>query len=280
MTDRRVVNMHARTGYKPDIAALARNQVSAARAQLEATPQEFADILSPILGWQPTPEAIESWEATTVPPGDVLVAASLATHGGLHPADRDQRDMISRLMGNRFSDVDAVFTTRTEFTASVTPTDLFDQAKTISIAGISLNLICQSYPDRRLRQIVEDGTEVRCLFLDPSSEAIRVMEREERHPAGTLSALTELNIQVMTQRIRDRLTDEARDRLQVAIYDETPRFNIILTNDAHCVVQPYLPETRGVDSPTFVVERQWPNAGLFPVFEQVFTSLWNRSRPL
>jgi len=108
-------------------------------------------------------------------------------------------------------------------------------------------------------------------------------EKEEHYPGGELSSLTALNIHSLSSRVRDRLDPESRGRLQIATYDETIRFNMTLVDkpDDHlCVFQPYLPESRGVDSPTFVANRRWPNAGLYPTFETVFDSLWERSTPV
>lgn len=56
--------------------------------------------------------------------------------------------------------------------------------------------------------------------------------------------------------------------------------NIILVNDDLCVAQPYLNDARGLDSPTFVIERRWPDRGLFRTYEEVLTSLWKRSRQI
>ncbi|MDR8414379.1 hypothetical protein MTP10_37320 [Nonomuraea sp. 3-1Str] len=88
------------------------------------------------------------------------------------------------------------------------PAALFDTAKEISAAGLPLNVICQSYPDHRLKRLLETGTRRRCLF------------------------------------------------------------------------QPYLPQARGVDSPTLVIADNTAADGLFPVFDQVFTDMWERSTPL
>ena len=55
------------------------------------------------------------------------------------------------------------------------------------------------------------------------------------------------------------------------------RFNITVIDDATCVVQPYLPDARGVESPTFVIEKQPGLPGLFETFSQVFESMWARS---
>jgi hypothetical protein len=35
---------------------------------------------------------------------------------------------------------------------------------------------------------------------------------------------------------------------------------------------------RGIDSPTFMLRRQRPDSGLFPVFEAIVSSLWTRAR--
>jgi hypothetical protein len=84
----------------------------------------------------------------------------------------------------------------------------------------------------------------------------------------------------MQERVRDKLTRDAQSRFVIAIYDETIRFNITLIDDTVGIIQPYLPGQRGVDSPTFVLHRRWPDLGLFPVFEAVFCSLWSNSRTL
>lgn len=84
----------------------------------------------------------------------------------------------------------------------------------------------------------------------------------------------------LQERVRDRLTPDAQSRFQIASYDETIRFNIILIDDLIGIVQPYLPSQRGVDSPTFVLHRRWPELGLFPMFEAVFSSLWASGKPL
>jgi hypothetical protein len=79
--------------------------------------------------------------------------------------------------------------------------------------------------------------------------------------------------------VREQLPDESRDRLEIATYDETIRFNILLIDQQLCVLQPYMVQARGVDSPTLVIRRRRPTSGLYPVFEQTFTALWARSTP-
>jgi hypothetical protein len=173
----------------------------------------------------------------------------------------------------------AAFASRTEFAAKVDPISLFDSACRVRAAGLSLNLICQQVPDQYLRQWLADGGELACLFLDPDGEAIRAREKEEDHLPGNLSALTRLNIDILA-RFRDRLPDGAGQRLRLAVYDETIRFNLIISGDRICVAQPYLPRARGVDSPTMLIQATSAPGGLFPVFEQVYEALAERSKPV
>jgi hypothetical protein len=178
-----------------------------------------------------------------------------------------------------FADVSAVFPTRGEFTYAMPPHTLFDEAKDIRAAGLSLNLVCQQYPDQRLHLLIDSGATLHCLFLDPDGEAIQAREREEGYTDRHLTTLTKLNIEVLT-RLRNRLSAEARDRLVIGVYDETVRFNITLIDGETCVMQPYLPQARGVDSPTFLIERGATGPGLYDTFEQIFTALAERSTPV
>jgi hypothetical protein len=91
-----------------------------------------------------------------------------------------------------------------------------------------------------------------------------------------LSTLTTLNVQTL-QRLQGKLSSDARGNLRIRTYDEVVRFNITVIDDATCVVQPYLPDARGVESPTLVIEKQPGPPGLFETFSQVFESLWARS---
>ncbi|GAB2816476.1 hypothetical protein GCM10027176_21420 [Actinoallomurus bryophytorum] len=181
--------------------------------------------------------------------------------------------------GGDLADVVAVFPTRADFTSTMPPHALFDAAKDVRAAGLSLNLICQQYPDQRLHRLVENGAELRCLFLDPDGDAIQAREREEGYTDHHLVMLTKLNIEVLS-RVRDRLPDDAKDRLSLAVYDETIRFGIVLIDGETCVAQPYLPQARGVDSPTFVLRRCPESPGLYSTFERIYTELWDRSRPV
>lgn len=280
-----VINLHSRSSFKPDMASLARDQFRSMRLSSDSSRGEFADSLAQLLGWEVTEGHVESWETSTPPPGDVLVAAGMiAKAGPTDVTDGRATDLVSHLTGNRFADVTAVYPSRSEFTASLPPHSLFADAQRIRAAGLSLNVIAQQYSSVELCQLVSQGTTVQCLFLDPNGKAIQAREAEEGYRPGELSALTSLNIQSMMHRVHDRLEASARLRLKISTYDETIRFNLLLVDktddDRLCVFQPYLPESRGIDSPTFVANKRWPSTGLYPTFETVFESLWERSTPL
>lgn len=121
---------------------------------------------------------------------------------------------------------------------------------------------------------------MRLLFIDPAGDAVRRYESDEGYRAGQIAALTELNIQAVQQRVQSRLSANCPGRIELRAYDETTRFNLVLIDRERCVMQPYLPETRGVDSPTFLIQRASATVGLFPTFEQVFASLWDRGTEL
>jgi hypothetical protein len=174
--------------------------------------------------------------------------------------------------------VEAVFASRSEFAARVQPQSLLDDAGSVRVAGLSLNLICQQLPDQYLISLITGGTELSCLFLDPGGEAITAREREEDYQPGFLSSLTRLNIDILS-RLRDRLPAAARECLKIAAYDETIRYNLLIAGGQACVVQPYLPRARGVESPTLLIRPAGPG-GLYPVFEQVWVTLAERSKPL
>jgi hypothetical protein len=276
-----VIELRQRTGYRPDLGALAQEQLRQARQSRELDEAEFADLLTPLLGWIVTADLVQTWESTAVPPGDVLVAAGLITHAAGRPTQiQSDTDVIGSLIADRFADLAEVYPTRAEYAASMPARDLFNGAQNIKACGLSLNLICQQYGDNAVRALVEGGTHMRCLFLDPAGAAIKTREAEEGFPTGHLSALTELNIQGLIRRVRDRLDEESRDRLEIATYNETVRFNITIVDNEVCVMQPYLPESRGVDSPTFVVRRRSSGTGLYAIFDQIFDSLWERRRTL
>ncbi|WP_051407541.1 DUF5919 domain-containing protein [Nocardia sp. CNY236] len=173
---------------------------------------------------------------------------------------------------HRTADVEAVYTDRTIFVHAMPPQAMFSSARSIDLVGISLNILCQQYSDKDIFRLLKSGTAIRCLFLDPAGGSIEHREQEEGHPPGTLSSLTELNIRAL-QRVQRQAMLETTGSIQIRIYDEPVRFNVTIVDDQLCVMQPYLPRARGVESPAFVARRS-SNEGIFNTFKSVFDSMW------
>lgn len=85
----KVVDLRTRSGYQPDFAALARQRISTARHALDLSTSAFAAMLTPLVGWPISAEAVEGWETDSIPPGEVLVAASAASPEGANQARGD-----------------------------------------------------------------------------------------------------------------------------------------------------------------------------------------------
>lgn len=180
---------------------------------------------------------------------------------------------------NRMADVVAIFPSRSMFLGTVAPESIFTDAREISMTGLSLNLLCEQYPGKRLVELIESGTAVRALFLDPLGHYITVREQEEGHSEGVLKTLTALNIQVL-QRLRSTASPSALGCLEIRTYDESPRYNILIVNSERCVAQPYLPNARGANSPTLVIEKMPEIDGLFHTFAGIFEAMWDRGKPI
>jgi hypothetical protein len=120
------------------------------------------------------------------------------------------------------------------------------------------------------------GTTLRCLFLDPSGTHIRCREVEEGHAPGVLSSLTELNMKCL-MRVQKQYAAQEAELIRIRTYDETVRFNITIVDSTVCIVQPYLPSARGVESPTLVA-RKSDTAGLFGIFSTIFETMWSSAQ--
>jgi len=73
-----VVDLRTRSTYQPDYGALARHRIVAARRALDLSTADFAAMLTPLIGWPVTADAVVGWETDSTPPGEVLVAISAA----------------------------------------------------------------------------------------------------------------------------------------------------------------------------------------------------------
>lgn len=70
-----VTGLHTRrSSYHPNYSSIAKNRVAMARSTAGMSPKTFAEALSRLVGRDIKPGHVTSWETTTTPPGDVLLA--------------------------------------------------------------------------------------------------------------------------------------------------------------------------------------------------------------
>jgi hypothetical protein len=256
------------------MAQVAADAIRAARdrATKAAT---LVERMEPYVNRQYDEDSVSAWvNGRTVPPADALLAAAKATDLSLDEWLEDPEDAATfPSMRNRHSDVSHVFATRGEFCSRIPPHKLLDNARRVDACGLSLNLLCQQYSTTALRRLLDRGCVLRCLFLAPQSPAMLAREQEEGYGQGDLSSLTQLNIDILAA-LRRSLAPDVQHHLEIATYDQTMRFNLLLVDQRIGVVQPYLPVLRGLDSPTLVLRHRDSTPGLFPKFTEVFQALW------
>lgn len=189
----------------------------------------------------------------------------------------DRRRAVVRpteVRADAMSDIERVFARRGDFLRVSPPQKMFRDARTIDLVGLSLNILCQQCSDSEVLRMMQEGTKMRCLFLDPEGLNIAEREREEGHARRALVNLTKLNIR-MLQRVRSNWTEEMCGRIEIRVYDAPVRFNICIVNSEICIMQPYLPFDRGLESPTFVSKRS-EREGTFQTFATVFEEMWTK----
>jgi transcriptional regulator with XRE-family HTH domain len=257
--------------------------------------------------------AVSNWvKGRTMPPSDVILAVamiagqSLDKYLGVQPylpapislqpvaeerlatIEASIRDLYQRIgqgfvgaapsgtpTRSDYLDLAAIYSTRMDYIAQLSAQEQLRAARTIDCAGLSLNVIAQQLGDLAIRELVENRTVLRFLFLNPHGSAIEARNREEGLAEGSLKSLTQLNISAMLK-VQESLSSEAQSRLQLRVYDATPRFNILIVDQAEAIVQPYLPSARGLESPTFVLRyAEAEPHGLFHTFAEVFNEIWS-----
>lgn len=207
------------------------------------------------------------------------VLAELDGRLGRHAGERLALDAVEELFSGRYGDLVAVFPDRSSLQRKLPFADLVGEANAIDAMGVSLNLLCQNYSGRELHRLAAAGCRMRLLFLNPAGDAMRQREKDEGVKRGILSRLTTLNI-LHARKIRAKLAEPAR--IEIRLYEETPRFNAYLVDGDAAVVQPYLRRSRGVESPSFVMRSGNgavdPRRGLFALFQEEFDQLWEAGK--
>ncbi len=259
-TDRRdrggkVVDLHSHAAYRPDLAALARTQVSSARDKLGLTQDEFAEVLAPLLGWSPSAELIEGWETQATPPGDVLLAVGLATQS-------TPREILSVALSADAEKIIGI--ARTEWNDIVR-----DATQSLWLYGMAeMGYAIDDETPSILRTAADRGCSIRVLLLDPHFPGIPDIDVDEGNPPGTLSP----RIRASVAKFR-AIQDKCGGQMLLRLYNAQPTVSIVRA-DERMLVTPYMRFFAGSNSPTFELVRT-PNGKVFDRYTRHFENTWD-----
>jgi hypothetical protein len=280
----KVIGLHQRAGYRPDLAALARSQVASAREKLGLSHAEFADVLGRMLPWRPSPEIVESWESTATPPGDVILAVGLASHGPRDimpiPLSRDAErvmglmealcDDLERIAGA--PDVVRAYAMRGLIARPEWNNIIRDATDHLWLYGMAeMGYAVDDQVPGILRDAAERGCDVRILLLDPGYAGAEDIDLDEGNPPGTL-----------VPRVRASLARFAATRhidgtaVQIRVYDAAPTVSIV-RGDSRMLVTPYMRFFAGSNSPTFELVNS-PDGKTFDRYTRHFENMWNQAK--
>lgn len=277
----KVVNLRRNPAYKPDLATLAREQVVAGRRKLGLTQREFAELLSPLLGWSPTPEIVDGWETTAVPPGDVILAIGMATSNAeqnvLTVALTSDAERVVDILGGVVGDLNRVlgapdviraYETRGMITRSQWNGIIEDCKNHVWLYGMAeLGYALDDAVPGLLRKAAVSGCDIRVLLLDPNYTGASDIDVDEGNPPGTLSP----RIRAARARFSEMMA-QCDGRMHVRVYNAPPTVSIVRGDD-RMLVTPYLRFFVGGNSPTFELE-DIPEGKMFDRYCRHFETVW------
>jgi hypothetical protein len=277
-----VVNLHGHAGYKPDLATLARAQVSSARERLGLTHDEFAELLAPLLGWTPSAEVVESWETAVVPPGDVVLAAGMTaqdtSHNILAVALNSDAERVLSLLSSAIGDLDRIAGSPDVVRAYAMRGLIARPEWNNMIRGAKRHLWLYGMAelgyalDDEVPTITasasNDDCDVRILLLNPEYEGIPDIDVHEGSPPGTLAARIRSSLARFAQ-----MQERCDGRMKIRLYNAPPTVSIVRGDD-RMLITPYLRFFIGSNSPTFEL-RHTPEGNIFERYARHFETMWN-----
>jgi hypothetical protein len=139
-------------------------------------------------------------------------------------------------------------------------------------AGVALDLLFEALPATALTAAVRSGASVECLLLDPDGAWSVRRSVELGHLPGHLARATRAALARLDQ-IRSALGEHAAGAISVALYDEPPRYAMLLLDDQVAVVQAYLPHAPDERAPVLLVDAAAEGGSLFAVYERLYDEL-------
>jgi transcriptional regulator with XRE-family HTH domain len=283
-TTGKVIGLHQRMGYRPDLAALARHQITTAREKLGLTHEQFADRLGRLLSWRPSAEIVASWETDATPPGDVILAAGIASQGGrdilpipLTQATERVMDLVDALCVDieRIAgapDVVRAYAMRGLIARPEWNKLIRGSRQHLWLYGMAeMGYAIDDQVPGIIAEAAAAGCEVRVLLLDPEYPATADIDLDEGNPAGTLAP----RIRASLARFHV-IRQNAGDLVQLRVYNAAPTVSII-RGDGRMLVTPYMRFFAGSNSPTFELA-DTPEGRTFDRYARHFENMWAQAK--
>jgi hypothetical protein len=243
---------------------------------------EFAALLSGLVGWEVRPGVVERWESQATPPGDiVLAAATLAQEVPgdvlalpLNEGAGRKAALVSAIgpamdsMGDSSvtSYTDRGLVTRDQWNAIIR-----GASGCLWLYGMAeYGYAADPETHETIRDAVAAGCSVRVLLLDPAYAATRDIDADEGNPAGALAVRIGAALDLFAK-MRDDVSG-----LQIRVYDRHPSVSVV-RGDSRMMVTPYLRFFTGSSSPTFELTSE-NGAAMFARYAAHFEDAWSGAR--
>lgn len=177
----------------------------------------------------------------------------------------------------RYLDTACVFDSRTSFDNCIGVQRLFSQASEIKAMGISLSSITLNWGRNNFTRLIKDSkSQISLLFLDPNSDSTKMREIDELLPQGTISQVTQTNLNIINQIIKELGNDQ--NRLRYRLYNKYPYINMYIIDNKIIILQHYLSGLRGQEAPVFIIRDEGNDNGLFRCYNALFQKTWEEAQ--
>lgn len=177
----------------------------------------------------------------------------------------------------RYLDTACVFDSRTSFDNCIGVQRLFSQASEIKAMGISLSSIALNWGRNDFIRLIKNSkSQISLLFLDPKSDSTKMREIDESLPRNTISQVTQTNLNIINQIIKELGND--RNRLRYHLYNKYPYINMYIIDNKLIILQHYLSGLRGQEAPVFIIRDEGNDTGLFRCYNALFQKTWEEAQ--
>jgi len=228
---------------------------------------------------------VESWETQATPPGDVILAASLASQETprgiltvpLSAGAEKVIDVLSSLTGEAeriagSPDVVRAHAMRGLIARTAWNDFVRDATQDLWLYGMAeMGYAIDDETPSVLHAAAEKGCNIRILLLDPQYAGMPDIDVDEGNPSGTLRP----RIRAALARFL-AMRNGYEQQVQIRIYNAPPTVSIVRA-DEHMLVTPYMRFFAGSNSPTFELVRT-PDGKVFDRYTRHFENMWNLAK--